>query len=330
MRIPPFYKITPEILELISKIEANRLLFTSLNIPLSVKEKIQRVSLLKSSLYSARIEGNPLTLTDIQNNRNSNKKTEVLNIQEAVHYIDINLKLNQQLQKDTVLNIHKLVMKNIFPSARFFRKEISAIYNQAGVAVYLTPPPQQVMPLITQLFDYINSDKEKFPIINAFINHLVFEKIHPFLDGNGRVGRLLVFCVFRVKGWEFNLAIPFEEYLDEHKDEYYFYLDCGIKNTNDYLLFMLKAFYEETEKIRSQVQLELDNNSKKTIILPPRQEELYYIIKDHNCVSFDFIRRRFMIVPGRTLRYDLKKLQEKNFIVKTGNTKGVFYKPQNI
>lgn len=62
MRIPPEYKITPEIVELIAKIDANRMFFNSIPILPEIKNKIQRVSLLKSSLYSARIEGNPLTI----------------------------------------------------------------------------------------------------------------------------------------------------------------------------------------------------------------------------------------------------------------------------
>lgn len=63
----------------------------------------------------------------------------------------------------------------------------------------------------------------------------------------------------------------------------------------------------------------------ETILLPPRQEELYYVIRDHNMVSFDFLRRRFLKIPPRTLRYDLKKLSDKGFIVKIGKTKGSFY-----
>lgn len=63
----------------------------------------------------------------------------------------------------------------------------------------------------------------------------------------------------------------------------------------------------------------------ETILLPPRQEELYYVIKDHRMVSFDFLKRRFLKIPPRTLRYDLKKISDKGFIVKIGKTKGSYY-----
>lgn len=60
--------------------------------------------------------------------------------------------------------------------------------------------------------------------------------------------------------------------------------------------------------------------------LLPRRAEIYHIIKDHELVNFDMIRRRFMRINERTLRYDLKKLVETGLVIKLGVTKGVFYK----
>ena len=60
--------------------------------------------------------------------------------------------------------------------------------------------------------------------------------------------------------------------------------------------------------------------------LPPRQEEILNIIKDQIIVSFDMIHRRFMQVPPRTIRYDLKKLSDKKLIEKSGETKGSYYR----
>ena len=127
------------------------------------------------------------------------------------------------------------------------------------------------------------------------------------------------------KNWRFSLNIALEEYLDEHKEDYYYCLDIGLKKPADYLLFMLKAFWQQTERIKQQVMFESEKDEK--VILPPRQEEIYSIIKEHKIVSFDIIRRRFLKVPERTLRYDLKKLQDKNLVKKIGATKGSFYSP---
>src|ERR1700730_14842380 len=88
MKIPPDYKITSEILGLISQIDAIRLFLSSLQVPMPLKEKIQRKSLLKSSLFSARIEGNSLTLENIEITTKKKEKKEVFNILRAIHYIE--------------------------------------------------------------------------------------------------------------------------------------------------------------------------------------------------------------------------------------------------
>lgn len=323
MIIPPLYKITPEILEQIVKIEANRIFLNSVTIPGPLKEKIQRVSLLKSSLYSARIEGNSLKLEDLDTTSDRQKKTEVFNILAGIKFTEKSSVKKNIVTKKELLDFHKFVMKDLSPDAGFYRREMGAIFNQAGAAIYLSPPPNQIHGLLDKMIDYINSGNEKFPLITAFISHLVFEKIHPFIDGNGRVGRLLILTILLKKNWKLSLNIPLEEYLDKHKEGYYFHLDTGLKKPEDYLLFMLNAFYEQSEKIKSQ--LEQESKTPQGIILPPRQEEIYSIIQDHKMVSLDVIKRRFLKVPSRTLRYDLKKLQQNGTIIKIGSTRGSLY-----
>ena len=145
------------------------------------------------------------------------------------------------------------------------------------------------------------------------------------MDGNGRVGRLMIPLVCQVNNYQFNPAVSFEEYLNENKNDYYYYLDIGLKNPSEYLLYMLNAFYYQTEKLKNEIEKEV--NKKNTVYLPPRQEEILNIIKDHKTVSLDFIKRRFLKVPERTLRYNLKKLCDKKLVIKIGKTRGSFYNP---
>ena len=323
MIIPPRYTITPEMLELISKIDSKRQLLQSLNPKPEIISKIQRVSLLKSSLYSARIEGNSLTWQNLEESEDNKDKKEISNIYQAIQYIDKELNKRLNLTTDTILALHKKVMNQLTPEAGHFRREMSAIFNQTGITVYLPPPPNKVNELITQLINFINSDDEKFPIISALISHLIFEKIHPFMDGNGRVGRLLISTILLIKDFDFNINIPFEEYIDQRKEDYYYYLDVGMKDPNAYLLFILKAFNESAESIKQEVLNEINQNNK--VYLPPRQEELLLIIQEHRTVSFDFLHRRFLQIPKRTLRYDLQQLAKQNLIIKIGKTRGSFY-----
>src|SRR3990172_2875786 len=130
MQIPPVYTITPQILALIAKIEAERIYFSRLPLSSELKEKIQRVSLLKSSLFSARIEGNPLVFFDLASGgKEEEKKREVFNLLEAVRFIDAHLRKGP-LKKETLVELHKRVLKDLSPDAGHFRKDISAIFNQ--------------------------------------------------------------------------------------------------------------------------------------------------------------------------------------------------------
>lgn len=322
MKIPPDYILDNNILSLVSKIDAQRLYFSTIKFPAELKNKIERQTLLKSSLYSAKIEGNPLKLFDLDDKTSDHlKKKEVFNIFEAAH--DVELIKRGRLSTSTILKLHKIILNGLSFEAGKLRNEPSAIFNQAGITVYLPPRPAEINKLLKDLFKYINSPEEKFPLITAFISHLIFEKIHPFLDGNGRVGRLLISAVLKTKGWDFVFLVPFEEYLDNHRDEYYLHLDKGMQETNEYLLFMLNTFYEQMQSQKEQIEAEL---SKKVQFLSPRQEEIMNIIRDHNVVSFDAVRRRFLKVPERTLRYDLKKLVDKDLVETSGATRGRCYR----
>lgn len=324
MQIPPQYKITSEIIDLLAKIDANRILLSSQKIPEKLKEKIQRISLLHSSLFSARIEGNPLTIENVENAKDQKKKAEVVNLIQAAGFVDKNITKDDKINPKIILKLHGIVMKDVGDGG-FLRREPSAIFNSSGIAVYMTPPPSEIKNLLDQILNYANSNKENFPLIISLITHLIFEKIHPFIDGNGRVGRLLIFAVLSSKGYDFGLTVPFEKYLDEHKEEYYYHLDNGLKNIEDYLTFMLNAIYEESKNLLNQIETE-KSKEEDLYLLPPRQEEIVRIIREQVFVSLDLLQRRFAKVPGRTLRYDLSILQQKGLIVKTGRTRGSLYK----
>lgn len=326
MNIPPNYLVTSEMIELLGKIEAVRHYLRSLHISPIINKKIQRVSLLKSSLFSAKIEGNSLSIDDLHGSSDNKERLEVENILNAIGFVE---KSNiDVLDKQSIKTLHNIAMENIHFEAGIFRREMSAIFNQAGVAVYVCPPPNQISELISKLLEYIHSKEERVPLIKAFIVHLLFEKIHPFLDGNGRVGRLLIYLVCKKYRYQFYPHISFEEYLNENKEDYYYYLDTGMRNPNDYLLFMLKAFFNQAEKLKKEIEQEM--NKPIHVFLPPRQEEILQIIQEHKMVSFDFIRRRFLKVPPRTLRYDLKKICDKHLVQKIGQTKGSYYRFVNV
>jgi Fic family protein len=201
---------------------------------------------------------------------------------------------------------------------------MEAIFNSAGIAIYMPPPPRLVAATIEKLVKYINSPKERFIPIRASLAHYSFEKIHPFLDGSGRVGRLLMQKILFQGGYGMKGLLPIEEYLDNHRSEYYRALDEPEKDVTDYLIFMLTAISETAREAKDMVLTKQKAEIEDYLL--PRRAEIMRLVKEQKLVNFDQIKRRFGRVNARTLRYDLKKLQEQGLIRKLGTTRGVYYK----
>ncbi len=323
-----YFKENNKIRELVKKIEALNIAYKTLEPPPEIIKDLLGKSLLKSALYSARIEGNPLSLAEVgerslEKNSKSLHQKEVVNLLSA--YLFVNSKnAPKMFSKNLILKLHQLVMKNIFSQAGSFRSEPSAIFNQAGIAVYLAPSPKLINGLIDELILFAN--QKSVPVLaKSAVIQFAFEKIHPFLDGNGRVGRLLSAFILFKAGYSY-LSSSLEEYINENKLQYYEALEPS-KDAGGFVEFYLQALLQTAKKNFSKINA--DNTKTEGNDLLPRRKEILLIIKDHPDCSFDFISRRFSSVNPKTLHYDLKKLQDSGFVIKIGRTRGALYRAKN-
>lgn len=325
MLIPPKYFLTPQISKLLSEIEGAKEVVDNVTIPLEVEINIRRKSTLRSSLFSARIEGNSTTVEEYAHLPSKDqKKVEIINILRAINWISG--RSAKDLNTKDILTLHSFAMKGIeYEELGMFRKKHEGIFASNGIVVYHAPPPTMVPKLIDRLLKYINSDKENFVPLKAIIAHYIFEKIHPFTDGSGRVGRLLMLATLTKGGYGFKGILPFEEKIDKRRENYYKMLEEPERDITSYIEFMLEVLNDACQETKKLV---LEKQKIDTLdILLPRRSEILLIIKDHKLVNFNFIKRRFKNINERTLRYDLKKLTDGGFIKKLGTTRGVYYKP---
>lgn len=290
-----------------------------------VEENLRRKSYLKSSLYSARIEGNKLSLNEInfaskKNQSGNREKQEIFNILSAIHWL-YSSKGPRKLTSKLILSLHKKVMKNLGPNG-YFRQEPGAIFNQAGMAVYLAPPASELPDLINELIGWINKTKEK-AVIKAALIHFVFEKIHPFQDGNGRVGRLLSMFILKQGGYGFRGLVSLEEFIEKERADYYYLLMKTSKNLTKFVEFILEGLVTQTKKALEELKNTKEEKIEDTLL--PRRSEILSIIRDHRMISFDFLKRRFSKISPSTLHYDLSCLRKQKLIKKIGSTRGVLY-----
>lgn len=323
MEIPLKYELTREMVDLISKIEVKKTILDNIQIPNSLVTALQRQSLIKSSLFSAKIEGNTLNIKDLNNSMKLNsdykQRLEIENILLAFSFITKNQ--HKKINTDYILGLHAVVMKNLTDDLGKIRKEVSAIFNESGFPVYIPPVPSKLPDLLKKITSYINEKTNENVLIKASLLHISFEKIHPFLDGNGRVGRLLFQAIITRLGYSFNRLLSIEELLNGRKEEYYAYLDKN--DATSFIEFMLEIINDQAKMILDEVSTKKQTSDD---LLLPRRKEILDVIRDHGVMSLDSIRRRFLKVTSRMIRYDLKKLEEQGFIVKLGTTRGAMYK----
>lgn len=316
------YIKTSRIEELITRINTYKDLFDKIPKSSRIQENLLRRSTLKSALFSARIEGNTLEFSEVEKGfSKTQEKKEIFQIFDGLKFAR---SYKGEATQQFICQIHEIVMDGLTTQLGRFRNDPSAIFNTAGVAIYITPTPEKLPELIAEVINY--SNKIDTPLSNIAIAHFAFEKTHPFLDGNGRVGRILMNWYLKRLGFEFAGLISFEEYLENNRDKYYSTLAMEGFDITEFVEFILEAISESARKVI--LELEESKEEKVENILLPRRAEILAIIREHQMVSFDQIRRRFLLINPRTLHYDLQDLIKKNLIRKLGTTRGAVYAPK--
>ena len=305
------WQLTPRVNQLLIELEAIKLVFEAAPSHPHLELNLHRQSLLRSAVFSARVEGFPDTL--------SSPKKESQNLLSAYQHL-YSEKAPQKLSLSLIRCLHRIVLRRN-TTAGNWRSQPWAIFNQSGAVVYLAPPAMAVPSLMDEYIEYLGGLSDHLAVI-ATLAQFIFEKIHPFADGNGRVGRLISSFLLEKSGYGFRGLAPFEEYIEEHRSSYYSHLEPASDCTG-FIEFSLEALVFQLKKDVSQLtqrEAELPEDS-----LLPRRREILDIIHDHPHCTFDFLRRRFSAVNVKTLHYDLAQLRKKGFISKHGQTKGVVY-----
>lgn len=206
----------------------------------------------KEALLSSQIEGTQCTLDDILNplmEENTNR-----NVSDVVNYIKAtefalnrlhSLPLCNRLIKET----HAVLMEGVRGQEKSpgeFRYSQNWIGGQGSTirnARYIPPNPEDMQTAMSDLEKYMNGDDSLDPLIQAALIHYQFETTHPFLDGNGRVGRLLITLFLMEKGILSHPALYISYFLKMNRIEYYDRM-MQVRKTGDYeqwVMFFLQA-----------------------------------------------------------------------------------------
>lgn len=234
------------------------------------QKKLQNPDLLisplttKEAVVSSKIEGTQSEVADVfmfdagGETKHADIR-EVINYRKAMGLATKEIGKGREVSGHLIESLHEVLLKGVRHKGLLgkFREGQVWIAEHAGdpieKATYIPPKFIHVRSLIDNLFDYINNGKEN-ALIKAGVTHYQFEAVHPFDDGNGRIGRLMIPLVLHKHGRLSSPILYLSGYFDEHRNEYIDKLhavDEG-KGIEEWLKFFLHSVSEqlsETQKI---------------------------------------------------------------------------------
>ena len=188
----------------------------------------------KEALLTSQIEGTQATLTDLFDEEAGLKVSNTDDVEEVTNYLRAFRWVQGQLRDPQGLPISVRLLceahRLLLAGARGAGKQPGELRRsqnwiggtRPGNATFVPPPPQQVADLLTDLERFIHaSDADLPPLVRVALIHAQFETIHPFLDGNGRIGRLLIAALMEHWGLLREPLMYLSGYLKQHQAEYY-------------------------------------------------------------------------------------------------------------
>lgn len=253
----------------------------------------------KEAVDSSEIEGTFVSLTDVFLSEAGSKKPTLmnLNIREVVNFVnsmDYSIKQLQKgksIDKDLINNMHKFLLKQVRGEDKLigeYRKQQNWIKDKGATkdileADFVPPSEKEVERLMSYLFDYINEKDGFMRLIKAGLIHYYFETIHPYEDGNGRVGRTLILLYFIKSGVLDEPILYLSPYFKKYKEVYYSLL-MEVRETGNYgkwIKFFLEGVTETSintsKKIKELIKL---YNDYKNRLTETRATPLSYLILD--------------------------------------------------
>lgn len=312
----PPYKITPKILQLITSI-SEKIGAVNANFLNSPSPKLRKQNKVKTIHSSLKIEGNTLTEEQItaliEHKRVIGPKKDIA---EVINAIDVyeNFKRYNPKNEKSFLQAHQHLMKSLIANPGKYRRQGVGIVKGSKIE-HLAPPFENVPALMKHLFEYLKGNE--IELIKSCVFHYEMEFIHPFLDGNGRMGRLWQTLILMEKYPVFGF-LPFETLISNDQEKYYTALSDSDKSgeSTKFIEYMLGV-------IDISINTLLDFNNRTL----HQKDRLEYFVSLN---ITEFSRKDYMAVfkdiSSATASRDLKKGVASKLFDKIGEKNKTIYR----
>lgn len=313
----PPYEVTSTILKQIVSIseKIGQINARFLDRPAPHLRKENRIKTIHSSLS---IEGNTLSEEQVtalmDNKRVIGPEKDVNEVLNAIRlYNDLHFFKAQSI--DSLLKAHEMLMTGLIADNGKFRKKGVSIVAGNQIA-HMAPPAENVPYLMQDLFDYLGSSEE-LSLIKSCVFHYELEFIHPFTDGNGRMGRLWQTLIL-MEEYPIFEYLPFENIIHSTQGEYYAALSKSDKlgNSTPFIEYMLQVIDE------ALTQMMMLKNQMNTV-----EDRLTYFCQlGHSTFTRKDYLKVFNSISTATASRDLKQGVDSGLFEKTGDKTTTLYR----
>ncbi len=341
----PSFSITNKILTSISKIEAaEEVIQHSPLLPLWEKQ-FKEDAIVRSVYHGTHIEGNQLhkdeakdVLLGKQVIGRPRDIQEIINYRRVIELIDDEAKRKiDKITEPLVKKIHRLIVDKILSeeqAGEYRLKQVVIRNSQTGEVTFRPPPPIEVPFLMREYLYWVNRDDkhEIHSVLKAGIAHHELVRIHPFIDGNGRIARVIATLILFLGGYDIRRFFSLEEYYD--KDAIVYYESLQKASAGDLTVWLEYFTYGaavEFEKIKEKI-LKLSRDVKmkerfggRQIFLTERQIQIIEYLQEVGYLQNQSFSTLFSTVSEDTVLRDLQDLIKKGLIKKVGSTKAARY-----
>lgn len=258
-----YYEGTSRIIELSTEI--GRLIgIVDANYLRKPTTKLRRDNKIKTIYSSLAIEGNTLSLEQvsdmIDNKRVAGPPKDIIEVKNAIEVYG-RLREFDPLKEESYLRAHQMLMKGLIEGAGKYRTKSVGVFEGSAVA-HMAPPAWNVDNLMKNLFSYLRNQKDTL-ILKSCVFHYEMEFIHPFMDGNGRIGRLWQTLLLMKYNPVFEY-LPIEGQIKESQQQYYDILAksdrAGISTA--FVEYMLERIYLSLEDLVESQRRSLTNTER--------------------------------------------------------------------
>ncbi len=344
-RLPDLLPPKIDYTSLISDIaEANRALgsLDGLIANLPNKELLVTPMITKEAVASSTIEGTRATIEDVysyeaagknsETNRMEKDVKEILNYRNAIRTA-VDLLNKRPIGENFVKKLHEILLDSVRGASKDrgnFRK-VPVFIGKMGEPIekanYVPPEAQQIPGLISNWEKYVNSENEPETLVQIAVSHYQFEAVHLFLDGNGRIGRILIPLLLYEKGILSYPALYVSEYFENNREEYYNRLRAVDENNDwhSWIGYFLRALKVQASEAKTKALSMLAEYQKaKDIISGFGSQyaiELLDIIFENPIVSFKIIKDKIGAKSPQTIYDLLERFTESGILVEVAGGK---------